>query len=173
MNEKQISIPLIAIIARLHAFFTIVRDEESITKFECVNSWWIMSSPLFTSVTSINNLATKNIIKVLTVAEQIGCTVDDMIDAFGNNWTFTVRKNMPYARRWKVYQISLVPVSVILRYNKSEALTPNFRNIITRDYRSGAWLQLINLIICESNTGYRQSILNVRKELREAENIQE
>ena len=78
--------------------------------FQCGACWWSISSPESKTVTTMTKPGGGGI-TVLTVMEQIGCTDNEMVNAFGTKWVSQLVKFIPFARQRKFNISKLVSIS--------------------------------------------------------------
>ena len=124
MSTNNSQVPPWAVRARMKAFSVIVQSKDIFPSFHCGNSWWSISSPQSRSVTTLTK-PTGEVMTVLTLMEQIGCSENDMIEAFGPRWVNQIVKELPFSRSRKFYLAKLVTVSSIDYDEITEKLTPD------------------------------------------------
>ena len=127
MSNNNYQVPPWAVRARMKAFSVIVQRKDIFPLFHCGNSWWSISSPQSRSVTNLTKTSGE-VITVLTLMEQIGCSENDMIEAFGPRWVNQILKELSFSRSRKFYLAKLVTVSSIDYDEIIEKMTPHWKS---------------------------------------------
>ena len=151
-SSPQTILPCWAVKARLQAFSLLVQCPDILSLFQCGSCWWSISSAKSTKINTLRLPFSGKEITVITVMEQIGCSEEDMVSAFGARWVTSIEKELPYARRRKFFDCKLATISSMDFDENTEQRTPYWDNIITEAFRSNAWRRLLSLIIKTSNT---------------------
>ena len=147
--DKCMMLPPEVVRARITAFTMLVQSPKLSPAFQCGMSWWSLTqapsrSRFYDSLTKKSDHAT-------SLAQQLGCSEEDISCAFGTkHWKNKPENYLHHIRTRKFYNGNFITVT--LPYDQSSNLTPCARTIVTKKYRSNAQSRLLLAIKNVSKT---------------------